>query len=725
MTDLLDRSHLKPKLGPYAEASEQALLNKSYLFEIRRYKTRNKARPLDREAANQKIPRGRYHISRKIDGETDQLVYVDGQAFLLNPGGRIRTGLPLLDEAVRLLGEAGVKQALLVGEFYVRREDRRTRVHDILKLSRRPGSYADLERLFFGIFDYIQVDNISPEDFEQRWETIEHIFGRGQRVHPVEAAWGSEGEVSERYRQWVEKEGSEGIVVRNDVLGTFKIKPRLTLDAVIIGFTESLDEREGMLHDLLVGLVRVDGSYHVLGRVGGGFSDEERVHLLKLLRGMAVESTFTMSNSERVGYEFIRPERVVELSCVDLVAETTKGGTIDKMVLQYKQGWNPVRRLPIVSIISPQFVRLRPDKRVAVEDAGLDQVSRIVEVPKTALSAADLDLPRSKPLKRSVYAKHMSGGTMVRKVMLWRTQKEEAAFPAFVAYLTDFSPNRVQLLRRELRIAHTHAQAIQEFEALETGALKTGWELVVDPGDVEIQVPLPTKVNLVVVGFSEKGDASLDDVLLAVQNKNHFCIIGRHRLALGSADYDSVMDTLFSIKVGADFNVANGRGVAYHLVEPHLVVELLCQGLEVSQDTRHATMTWNAGHWQKAQESSRLAIKTPMSARLVPLSVTADTTGEGQVAMMGIDHALEKGPTRSLSRLKREVWIKQGRTGQMVRKLVLYEESDGFVLVGTDFSAGRAKMLNRELRVSTNREDIERHYLALRTQYAKTGWVSI
>ncbi len=56
-------------------------------------------------------------------------------------------------------------------------------------------------------------------------------------------------EVADYFEKWVEGEDAEGLVARSDSAGFFKIKPRHPIDVAVIGFAESIDDREGMLHD--------------------------------------------------------------------------------------------------------------------------------------------------------------------------------------------------------------------------------------------------------------------------------------------------------------------------------------------------------------------------------------------------------------------------------------------------------------------------------------------
>lgn len=63
-------------------------------------------------------------------------------------------------------------------------------------------------------------------------------------------------DVLKQFEKWVEADGAEGIVVRSDSGGQYKIKPQVSLDVAVMGFTEGTDDRLGMIHDVLVGLMR-------------------------------------------------------------------------------------------------------------------------------------------------------------------------------------------------------------------------------------------------------------------------------------------------------------------------------------------------------------------------------------------------------------------------------------------------------------------------------------
>ena len=101
MGELIDKGRLEVKLGDYAVAGASALTDSLLLARVQGYRRQSGARMMavDRSAAQRKIPVGEFHISRKIDGEFNVLVWKEGTACLLNPGGTVRVGLPVLQEA--------------------------------------------------------------------------------------------------------------------------------------------------------------------------------------------------------------------------------------------------------------------------------------------------------------------------------------------------------------------------------------------------------------------------------------------------------------------------------------------------------------------------------------------------------------------------------------------------------------------------------------------------
>jgi hypothetical protein len=174
----------------------------------------------------------------------------------------------------------------------------------------------------------------------------------------------------------------------------------------------------------------------------------------------------------------IHPGPVIEISCLDLLPENSKGDPVKRMVLDWDgKRYTALSRMPLASVISPQFVRYREDKEANVEDVNIRQITNLAPVADVEKTARTAKGEASELLERVVYTKMMRGGRMVRKLLLWKTNKEESGeFPGYVVYLTDFSPNRQNPLERDVKIANTEPGARQLFTELAAKNFLSGWE---------------------------------------------------------------------------------------------------------------------------------------------------------------------------------------------------------------------------------------------------------
>jgi ATP-dependent DNA ligase len=101
---------------------------------------------------------------------------------------------------------------------------------------------------------------------------------------------------------------------------------------VVIGFTEGSDERRGMLHDLLVALLRTDGCFQVLGRIGSGFTDQQRRDWRCELEDCVVDSDYAEAN-DGLAYRLVGPRHVIKVSILDVIVQTTRDQPILSMCL--------------------------------------------------------------------------------------------------------------------------------------------------------------------------------------------------------------------------------------------------------------------------------------------------------------------------------------------------------------------------------------------------------
>lgn len=489
MDTLLDRSRLDYKIGNYATGPANALKDPMLHPKVQTIRRKMAAimRPLDKFDMAKKIPTDNYHISRKIDGEFTVLVFDGESAITVNPGGTVRTGLAFMDEAADLLKKAGIKQAMIAGELYVEpdADKTRSRVRDVMVIARKPKNESDLKRLKFAVFEIIERDRQTYSNYADSWKAIAELFGNGKTIHPVETVIGEKSTlIAQCFENWVEKEEAEGVVVRGESCGMFKIKPRHNLDVVILGFTEGTGDRTGMIHDVLVGIMRQDETFQLLTHVGGGFSEEMRRNLFSDLEDIVVESEYSEVNSDHVAYRMVEPKYIIEISCLDLIVETTRQATVDKIVLNWNPGqkrYEVLRRMPLANVISPQFVKFREDKSVNPQDLRIEQITGLVEVPLADISAKEYKLPESTLLKRRVATKTLKGAEMVRKLVMWKTNKESLSvdeYPAYVLHFTDYSPNRKNPLSRDIRVSNSVEQIEALWLEMEKQNFVRGWKVI-------------------------------------------------------------------------------------------------------------------------------------------------------------------------------------------------------------------------------------------------------
>jgi hypothetical protein len=483
---LVHRDKMQTLLGTYAVGDATCLVDPSLVTLAQDYRRRAQARlqPLDAEGLK-KLPAGDYHVSLKIDGEFNLLVYQDSEAILVNPGGTVRAGLPCLEEIASLLDHPEAPSPLvLAGELYYVHECRqRERVHDVLRVARAPQSADELDWLCFTVFDVV-----GARSFESALLTI-HGYGLPR---PPWVMTRDRDEIGRYFQKWTEA-GGEGLVLRSEQ-GSYKVKLRHSIDAVVVGFTEAAGDRAGMIHDLLLALLRPDGSYQLIGRVGGGFTDQDRRDWLCDLQDWQVSSTHAETN-EGLAYRWVWPRHVIEISVLDVISQTMRSQPILTECLEWQTSegheekrpglgmWHAIRKLPGVALISPQFVRRRDDKFPVGSDIRLGQVADLIDIPLADLDPRKFDLAKSQVLRRTVWTKKLKGQEMVRKLVLWQTNKAIPLvpgalpdWPAYVIACTDYSPGRAEPLQRDLRASDSREQIEKLWTELEAEKIVQGWQ---------------------------------------------------------------------------------------------------------------------------------------------------------------------------------------------------------------------------------------------------------
>jgi hypothetical protein len=232
-----------------------------------------------------------------------------------------------------------------------------------------------------------------------------------------------------------------------------------------------------ILRELLLGVALDNFDFQIVTKCGNGFSNKDRQELVKKLKPLTVASEYTEVSGAKTAFVMVEPSLVMELSCLDVISETTKG-TIHKSVLNYskKEGYTFKEQAATISCISPVFERFRDDKKATSADAGEKQFSYLIEENAKEESA---DLKPSTIKLREVYTKSGKGGTAVRKFLGIQTHKEKTGkYSPFIVLYTDFSTGRKTPLEQDIFLCATSKDMEIKMAQLIEENIKKGWEKI-------------------------------------------------------------------------------------------------------------------------------------------------------------------------------------------------------------------------------------------------------
>lgn len=414
-------------------------------------------------------------VSRKVDGETWFLVHQSGHVFLASPTGRVLAGdLPILKQAAKL-----PEASIVAGELYAITAERRERVGDLAAALARDGADA-AKGIAFMAFDAIQLAGQPlPIAYEEKIQALKACLANDTHLQVVETQEMKTGlEVFQHFESQVLPSGSEGLVVRHANGMIYKVKPEISLDAVVIGFTVKADQPK-LCRSLLLAMRTTDGTYVIVGACGNLGDDAQRSAWFERLQGLSAPSQIRRASDSGGLYQFVKPSWVAEFSVTDLQGELSDGTQPMAQTGTFTEaGWARSGSMPSASLIHPVFKRLREDK--TPDETGVRFAQLQDYMPLTPSMSPALALPPSTLVRREVWTKTTKGQLAVRKLLVWQTNKsaQDDRYPAFVVHWTDYSAGRAEPLDRDVRPApdETTAQAIaQEFI---DANIKKGWEKV-------------------------------------------------------------------------------------------------------------------------------------------------------------------------------------------------------------------------------------------------------
>ncbi|MEN9797319.1 MAG: hypothetical protein RL653_1015 [Pseudomonadota bacterium] len=415
-------------------------------------------------------------VTPKLDGELWFAAKHGGAVSLRAANGRVLEDGALLEELRAGFGARAAEGEVVAGELYAESARGRPRVGDV---ARALADSGERDALQFAAFDVAAGAGLgaAPSAWAERSARLEALFAGGKRVRRVEGfeAAGPDA-VRAAFSEQVATGKAEGLVVRLVDGRVLKLKPEHTLDAAVVGYSERGADQ---VASVLLGLLRGDGTFQLLGGVGNLGSEGQRRQLKASLAGTEVESALRMAGSSGELYRFVRPTVVVELSCTDLQAETSDGEPVQQWALRLGEaGFRQVAQVAGASLLHPVLSRVRTDKSVTRPDVRVEQLAERVEVRGFSEAPAPVELPLSTRLRREVYTKALKGQLGVKKLVTWKTNKEAFGWPAYVVHWTDYSGGRATPLEREVRPAANESAANALADALLAEEIGKGWERV-------------------------------------------------------------------------------------------------------------------------------------------------------------------------------------------------------------------------------------------------------
>lgn len=460
--------------------------------------------PIDPRQIESRLAGDRFYVTRKYDGEYAFMIHDGDRTVTVNRSGRVRRGIPCIEEAGRLLAAAGIGKAMLGAEIYAAPEGKRGRLGDLL------AALADkrlIGTLRLAVFDLVEL-NGRPwrTNYGRTWDKLHEIFACGERVREVDMLVArSAAEVLGIYDEWVVQERSEGLVVHSDMPFVYKIKPRHSIDAVVVGFSEGVGAEQGQARSLLLALIPREGRYQIIGRVGSGMVEEVRELLFDRLSRHILPSEFVETDANMVAFRMVRPDTVVEITVGDLLYETEAGPRMNTLLEIENGAYRIAGTVEGVKFLAPVFVRIRTDKKADAADVRLTQIEGFA-TPYALQAAAAIphvppapaELPASRLLIREVYLKTLGQKTMLQKYMVWKTNKEQSGiYPAYVLYVANFSPQRRTPLQREVNVSDNPDQIRELLRRAKEKNLKGGWRKVSSlMAEASDGVPLTERANV-------------------------------------------------------------------------------------------------------------------------------------------------------------------------------------------------------------------------------------
>ena len=418
------------------------------------------------------LPKEKYWISRKYDGQLWFYCKSDNASKIINTSER-----DISDIVIDIKNELDKKfkkskKLIFAGELYSLENDRERYGDTISRLSNK----SKVNQLRFGIFDIISSDKLLST-FEDKYNFLVKNIGidNKQYAHVIEHVHMDQKDIKKIFKDKVEVNNAEGIIVRNDN-SIYKVKNEETADFLVTGFT--LDDKPNEIRSISLGVFLNDKEIVHVGSCGN-ISKDLNKDLYKRLTKIKTNSNFQKIASNGSAYNFVKPEVVCEIKLLDFQGDKANNDPIRHFKFEYLNNTlNATGRARSISILNSSVINIRTDKKASFNDCGLEQLSKISGMNKDQFEELTIgEMPKSKLIKKEILKKESKKGIAIKKFMFWKTNKEQVAeYPSYLCYYLDYSEGRSDPIKRKMYPFEDEKLGMSYLENLVESNFKKGWE---------------------------------------------------------------------------------------------------------------------------------------------------------------------------------------------------------------------------------------------------------
>ena len=418
------------------------------------------------------IQKGEYWLSKKFDGQLWFYCKSNGNSKIINSNENNISDVvkDIKKDLDKKLSKS--KNIILAGELYYLSNERERYGDTISGL----GDNQKRKKLRLGIFDVVVSDKLLP-NFEDKYKFLKKIIGQKQKefAHVLEHKKIKHGEIKKSFKDIVEKNDAEGLIVKNNSI-VYKIKKEETADLLITGYT--LGSKTNQIRSISLGVFLNEKEIMHVGSCGN-IPTNIRKDLYKKLVKLKVNSNFQKIASNGSAYIFVKPEIVCEVKLLEFQGDKSNDEPIRHLKYEYSnKSLNATGRARSVSILNSNVVNIRSDKKANYEDCGLNQIIRISGIPKKEFKEVNnKDLPKSKVIKKEIFKKESKKGTAIKKFLFWKSNKEKSSdYPSYLCYYLDYSEGRSDPIKRKLYPFEDEKLGLGHLKKLIDENIKKGWE---------------------------------------------------------------------------------------------------------------------------------------------------------------------------------------------------------------------------------------------------------